>query len=168
MPKQNKKGKGKDKGKKVERATAETDDDFDDMLAELRALDVAASAASSTTKTSTTSTASSSSSSSSSNRSTSSTSSISRQTVSAPTSRTGTEVTVAMIRQASFSGDVTQLRWWGRRGVRVSSAQLLCDLVGLGAVDVAQCLVEELGADVNRSEKLGFTPLCIAAQQGSL
>jgi hypothetical protein len=123
MPKRHKKvggnDEGKIKGKNKSKKSGEApsaDDDFKDMLAELRAADRTIPA------TNTTATGSSRSSSSSSSSS-SSTSSGSSST--AP----GTEVTEAMIAQASTKGDMTQLLQWGSRGVRVNSGELLCQAV---------------------------------------
>jgi hypothetical protein len=72
-----------------------------------------------------------------------------------------------MIIQASAKGDVAQLRRWAKRGVRVSSVEPLCQAVSFDNIDAVQCLVDELGADVNRSIEHGCTPLYIAAHGGN-
>lgn len=59
----------------------------------------------------------------------------------------GVEVTEAMIIQASKIGNVTQLRQWAKRGVRVSSAEPLCQAVGYGMISAVRCLAKDLGAD---------------------
>jgi hypothetical protein len=108
MPKQNKKSEAKSKGKglKVEEAIAGSDDDFDDMLAELRAVDVTAKAVTNTN-----------SSASISNNSSTSTSSFgSTKRTSAPTAE---EVSEEALVQACIRGDISQLQRWARRGVRV-------------------------------------------------
>jgi ankyrin repeat protein len=137
----NKKSEG-GKGKKDEAATAGSDDNFDDMLAKLRAMDVTAEAA--------TARSSSSSSSSSSRR------------------KSGTEVLENMITRACIRGDIPQLRRWEKLGVRVSSAKPLCEAVSNRKLNVARFLVKYFGADVNQADNQDFTPLCTAAEMGSL
>jgi hypothetical protein len=106
MPKQNKKGGGKDggkskgNGKKGDEATAEDYDDFDSMLAELRAADISSTTTATTVITMTTAIGS--------DRSSSSSSSDSVNEI--LSTLPGTEVTEAMIVQASTRGDVTQLQ----------------------------------------------------------
>jgi ankyrin repeat protein len=137
------------KNKKGARKEALTDDDFDDMLAELRAADII-------TPTTRSSTSSSSRSSSSGSRD-SSNSTRPRMTVSDQT-----------IIDACRRGDVIQLRRWGQQGVRVTSAVPLYTFAGNGAsLDVLRCLVKELGADVyGISTELGDSALYFAAQNG--
>jgi hypothetical protein len=156
MPKQHKKGGGSDgdksKGKtnKGDVATAEADDDFDNMLADFVASDLPNST--------TTTTGSSSSSSSSSTKN-----SRSGSSSTAP----GTEVTEVMIVQAAIRGDVAHLRRLVKRGVRVSSAAPLCQAVFYAKIGAVRYLVKELGADVNRTDDEGITPLSIAAEEGN-
>jgi ankyrin repeat protein len=78
------------------------------------------------------------------------------------------EVTEAMIAQASFRGDVTLLLQWGREGVRVSSGDPLCQAVLHDKIGAVRILVKDLGADVNKADEDGFSPLYIAAQEGYL
>jgi ankyrin repeat protein len=162
MSKQNKKSEGKGKGneKKVVVAVAGADDDFDDMLAELRAADITADVA---TSTSTSSSASSTSSSSSSSTSTSSSNSFNRASAAK-----ADEVSEEALMQACVRGEVSQLRCWARRGVRVTSAEPLCDAVGHGKVEVVQCLTRELGGDVNQADENGFSPLYITSLIGNV
>jgi hypothetical protein len=147
MPKLHKKGgnsdgdKSKGKGKKGDVVRNKADDDFDSMLADLRASDLLVN----TTNNTTTATGSSSSSSSSSSGSSST----------APAAA----VTKAMIVQASVRGDVTKLRRWVERGVRVSSAEPLCNAVFKNNIGAVRCLVKELGADVDQAGEEEFTPL---------
>jgi hypothetical protein len=154
MPKQNKKSdaKAKAKGTKVNAVIAGADDDFDDMLAELRAEDVAAKGAASSTN-----------SSNSSSTSTSSSSSFKRASPAA------TEwVSEDMLVRACGRGDISQLRRWARWGVRVTSAEPFCNAVRGGNYEVEQCLVRELGADVNQANVDDYTPLYIASERGNL
>jgi hypothetical protein len=157
MRKQSKKSeaKGKGRGKKVEAASAGTDDDFDEMLAELRVADVTAEAATSSSR-------------SASSSNSSSTSISSSSTTNRASAATAEEVSEKALLQACASGDISQLRRWARRGVRVISADPLCIAVGLSMYEVAQYLVGELEADVNLADDLNFTPLSIAAQVGDL
>jgi hypothetical protein len=156
MPKQNKQSgikdgeKSKGKGKKVDVVGNEADDDFDTMLAELRASDPPSSTITNTTTTTGSSSTGSSSSSGS--------------------SRTaqGTPVTEAMIIQASSEGDVAQLRRWAKRGVRVSSGEPLRQAVLGNQIGAVRCLVKDLGADVNQADEDDYTPLRIAAHSGNL
>jgi hypothetical protein len=148
--------KGQSKGKGKEN---EGDDDLNNMLANFRASDL-----SNSTITNMTTTTGSSSSSSSINNS----SGISSTAF-------GIKVIEAMIIQASIRGDVAQVRQWAKLGVRVSSAEPLCQAVfydKIGAVQCLakelQCLAKELGADVNRSNEDYFTALFVAAQNGHL
>jgi hypothetical protein len=166
IPKQHKKGVGnhgdKSKGKsnKGDVVNNETDDDFDSMLADLRASDPPVTNTSSTT---TTTGSSSSTSSSTSSSSSSTKNSRSGSSSTAP----GTEVTEDMIVQAAIRGDVAQLRRWANLGVRVSSAVPLCQAVFYANIGAVQYLVKELGADVNRTGEDGCTPLYIAAHGGN-
>jgi hypothetical protein len=155
MPKQNKKSEGKGKGKrtKVNAVIAGADDDFDDMLAELRAADVTAESA----------TSSKCSASSSSSTPTSSSSTTSRVPAAA-----AEKVSEDALVGACILGDISQLRRWVRRGIRVTSVKPLCDAVQHGNYEIAQCLVRELGADVNQANTEDYSPLCIASQLSNL
>jgi ankyrin repeat protein len=150
MPKHHK--KGETKGKKVDAAIADADDDFDNILAELQASDLTNIIA--TTITTTTSASS--------NRRSSSTSS----TSSGLPPRA--EVTEAMIVQASVRGDVAQLWRWAKRGVRVGSTKPLSGAVLKNHIAAVRCLVKELGADSNQVDDLAGTPLTIAALNGNV
>jgi ankyrin repeat protein len=162
MPKQHKKGGGDDGGKskgkvnKGDVATAKADDDFDNMLADFRASDILNATTTNTTRTT-----------GSSSSSTSSSSSVRGSSSSTP----GTEVTEAMIVQASIRSDVTQLLRWAKRGVRVSSAEALRRAVlknKISAVRWLARLAKELRADVNQVSESDFTPLLIAAEDGNV
>jgi ankyrin repeat protein len=67
-------------------------------------------------------------------------------------------------------GDITQLRRWGRQGVRVENADLLVNaILAKVSSDILRFLVKELGADVNGARLTdGGTPLYVAAQIGNL
>jgi hypothetical protein len=154
MTKQNKKSKGK--GTKVEAAAAGADDDFDDMLAELRAADVTTEAATSVNR------------STSSSKSSSSTSTTSSSTTNRASAAMAQEVSEEALMRACVRGDVSQLRRWARSGIRVTSAEPLCDAVWHNNYEVVLCLVRELGADVNQIDENGLLPLCSAARVGDL
>jgi hypothetical protein len=59
-------------------------------------------------------------------------------------------VTEEMVTEAARAGDLEQLQEWARQGVRVASAEPLLAAVMGSSVEVAMCLVLELGADVNQ------------------
>jgi hypothetical protein len=160
MPTRSKKSEGKGKGK----AVAGTDEDFDDMLAELRAADITPEAATSSGPSASSSDRSASSSSSSSSSTSTSSSSIANQASAA----TAEEVSEEALVQACARGDLSQLRRWARRGVRVTSAKPLCYAVKHGKYEVALFLVRNLGADVNQADAKGFAPLFIATHAGNL
>jgi hypothetical protein len=107
MPKQSKKseGNGKGKGKKAEKAHAGADDEFDNMLVELRAADLTAEAAIS---------------SSSSSHNSSSTSTSSPSNAYNASEAEAEKVSEVALFQACVRGDISQLRRWARRGVRVT------------------------------------------------
>jgi hypothetical protein len=146
MPSRDGKIDHKGKGKKFKAAVAGTDDDFDGMLAEFRAADVTTTAAATSSR--------------SENRSASSTPRVS--------TAKAENISEEALVQACGRGDISQLRRWAKRGLRVSSAQPLCKAVSEGMVDAARCLVRELGADVNQTNIQGFTPLCIATEMCNL
>jgi hypothetical protein len=137
MPKNMKKGKRL----RAEAASAQADDDFDEMLAEVMAEDTT----SSTTITTTTASSTSSTSSSSSNPGTAA-----RRTTHA-TEEAKERVSADAIFQCCVDGDNTQLRRWARQGVRVVSAVPLCAMAQLNNLDVLRILINELGADVNKA-----------------
>jgi ankyrin repeat protein len=68
--------------------------------------------------------------------------------------------------QCAIAGDTTKLRRWARQGVRVFTAQPLCQAALAGNLDVVKCLIKELGADVSQGAQKGFTALHAAAQGG--
>jgi hypothetical protein len=148
MPKHHK--KGEIKGKQFGVAIADADDDFDNMLAELQASDFTNARA--TTATTTTSAGS--------NHRSSSSSSTSSTSLSSPT---GSEVTEAMIVQASARGNVAQLRRRAKHGVRVSSSKPLSEATMKNNIAAVRCLVKELKADCNQTDDQDCTPLFIAA-----
>jgi ankyrin repeat protein len=155
MSKQNKKGGGKHgdnskgKTKKSDVATPNSDDDFDSMLADFRASDLPTSINTNT-------------------KAALERSSISSSSSGRSSTASGSEVTKLTIIQASIKGDVAQLRRWARQGIRVSSAEPLCQALLKNQVGAARCLVNDLGADVNQTNEEGLTPLCIAALKGDL
>jgi hypothetical protein len=186
MPKHDKKSKST--GKNIGMAIADADDDFDNMLAELQALDL-------TNITTTTAT-------------TAQNAGSNVRRSSSSTSRSGlssnptTEVTEVMIIQASIRGDVHQLRQWAKQGIRVSSTDPLLEAVKhmtllqsdawwwslvqtsrepveeasnpliiaaqIRSLEMMRCLVLELCADVDRADADGNTTLYLAAQQGKV
>jgi hypothetical protein len=146
--------KNKSKQQGAKSAVGDAHDDFDKMLAEVTAADSELSA---DVPASTATTASSTSSSSSSSRSSSSSS--------GGASSPGLQVSEEAIIEACMRGDLTQLRRWGRQGVRVKNADLLVDAIFAGvSLDILHCLVKELGADINEARLTdGATPLYVAA-----
>jgi hypothetical protein len=145
MPKKNKKAKSHE-------ATAQSNDDFDDMLAELRATDLTATAVNT-------------------NNSSSSSSSITSTNVASTASSTAKaiEVSEERILEAVERGDIAQLRRWGRLGLRITSGQPLVRALVKGNLDALRCLVKDLGADVNQADR-GPTlqPLHIAVHLGNI
>jgi ankyrin repeat protein len=66
-------------------------------------------------------------------------------------------------------GDLADLRRWARQGVRIVSPDPVLSAAFLGNIAVLQCLIKELGADVNQEQgKHGYRALFIAAANGSL
>jgi hypothetical protein len=140
MPKSDKKGK-QPKGKA---AAAQSDDDFDNMLAEFRTADLnAPSGAITTTSIPSSST-----------------------TAPAPTALEDTVSEQALL-SAVVRGDISQLQRWARQGLRVRNGEPLCHAAAHGKVDAARCLVKELGADVNQADKQGYTSLTLATCQNN-
>jgi ankyrin repeat protein len=128
--------KNKKKGK-------QTDEDFDEMLAELRAADLTIPTVSSTSNTVATASQ--------------------MPTSEAPEENTFSEKTIF---DAVHSGNLGKLRRLALRGVRVQSVRPLYLAAMDGKLRILQCLVEELGADVNQAKEDGSTALCVAAQNG--
>jgi ankyrin repeat protein len=77
------------------------------------------------------------------------------------------EVTEAMIEEASIRGDVNQLRRWAKRGVRVRSAEPLCQAVMYDMIGAVRILVKDFGADVNQADEEDFTPLILATLEAT-
>jgi ankyrin repeat protein len=75
------------------------------------------------------------------------------------------DVTKEMIIDVCVRVDVSQLRHWGQQGVRVSSGEPLAIAVDRGLVNVLQCLLKELGANVEEWHE-GSPLLFLAAHQG--
>jgi hypothetical protein len=153
MPKNNKKGR-----RQRFTATAENDGDFDDMLAELRSENLTALTAN----------RSSSSSGSSINPNISTGATIKNVFSTATSAANAYEIPEERIIEAVKRGNIGQLRRWARQGIRISSGVPLFHAVVKSRMDVVQCLVKELGADVNKPDDRGRTPLCITAQMGDL
>jgi hypothetical protein len=149
MPKNN------SKHQSAKAAPGSADDDFDRMLAEVTAEDSQLPADVSTSTSTTANVASSSSSSSGGG---------------SGASLPGMHVSEDAIAGACKRGDINQLRRWGRRGVRVSSAMPLIEFVFRGmSLDILRCLVKDLGADINGARlEDEAPPLAIAAQIGNL
>lgn len=154
MPKDGK--NGKQQGAKA--ASTQTDDDFDDMLAEVCAADLVTSAFTEITEVAATAHV---------DASSTTSSSSSSAPPAAPTM--GRRISGEVIIATCERGDITQLRRWGRQGVRVVSADPLCYCSYHGLpLDIMRCLVRELGADVNLANQQGGTPLILAVQTGNL
>jgi hypothetical protein len=77
-------------------------------------------------------------------------------------------VTDEMVEEASEAGDLEQLQVWARQGVRVTTGEPLHAPAGGGFVEVAICLVQEPGADVNQATNAGITALIYAVVHGNL
>jgi ankyrin repeat protein len=146
--------------KKCERhvATVQSDDAFDDMLAEMRAADLTAPDAI---------TSNTSSSISSSSRTMTSTI-VARTVCKASFAGKAVEIPEERIIEAVKRGDIGQLHLWGRQGLRVTNGLPLAHAVGLGKLGIVQFLVRKLGADVNQADGEDCTPLSIAAGDGDL
>jgi hypothetical protein len=140
MPKKTTKGARE----KADAATAQSGDDFDNMLAKVRASDVAIS---------TTSTSS---------------SEVTATETSSCAIWPGEVLPDQTILGACKRGNAIQLRRWGQLGIRVISGEPLYESAANGAsLDVLRCLVNELGADVNKAVE-GNTPLRMAVQNNHL
>jgi hypothetical protein len=145
MPKNNKKGKV---------ATAKVAEDFDDMLDEFRAADRINPAANPSAPASSSSNCSSSS------------SSISSSVLPPSGPPIGRTIPEEDITQAVLRGDLEQLKRWAGQGVRVHTAEPLCQAAAWGKLEIVRYLVKELAADVNLRDMAGSTPLFMAAQEG--
>jgi hypothetical protein len=65
---------------------------------------------------------------------------------------------------------ITQLRRWGRQGIRVQSADTVIDSMfgGMSLDIILRCTVKELGADISGARlEDGVTPLHVAFQVGN-
>jgi ankyrin repeat protein len=72
-----------------------------------------------------------------------------------------------MIIDACVTGNFTELRRLGRRGIRVGSAEpLIVSIHVYPSLDILNCLVRELGSNVNWARKKGTTAVYMAAQEG--
>jgi ankyrin repeat protein len=139
MPKNKKKGK------------QENDNDFNDMLAEFQAADLAtASSASSILATSS-----------------SSSSAVTSLLSQASENARRRNISEDAIILACMSGDLAQLRRWGQQGVRVTTMEPLRVAVQAKLpFAVLSCLVKDLRADVNQRDEAGWTFLTLAAYLG--
>jgi hypothetical protein len=72
------------------------------------------------------------------------------------------EISEERIIAAIMRGDIGQLHHWGCQGVHVSSEKPLLQAVWLGRLGMVQCLVRELGADVDQESDQGITSLHLA------
>jgi ankyrin repeat protein len=154
---------GKRQGTKA--SPAQTDDGFDDMLAEVCAADLTISAATSVRNPIAAAA----------NTTTSSSSSLSTPRVpgrpppSPAAPETEEMVSGSAIVDACKRGDTAQLRRWGRQGFRVTIGNTLCYLAYNGApLDVLRCLVNDLGANVNQTTKSSVGALHLAAEDGNV
>jgi ankyrin repeat protein len=84
-----------------------------------------------------------------------------------PANAARAHVPEATIAAAIMAGDLTKLRRWHRQGIRYS-ADMVCNAAQLGSIAVMRCFVEELGADVNVADDDGCTPVSAASQNGHL
>jgi hypothetical protein len=152
----------KSKGNKV--AAAQTDEDFDAMLAELRATDLITVTATSRSSGSGTSSSSSSS-------FTPAAGNVEYISTEEEVSEEAAEEEISEecyreLVQACIHGDVPKLQCWARRGVRLVSSGLLLVLAARnGELEVMRCLVTALSADANQAHDTGHTPLSAAAQE---
>jgi hypothetical protein len=77
-------------------------------------------------------------------------------------------VTDEMLIEASHTGDLEQLRVWASQCVRVKTGDPLCAAAIRSFPNVAICLVQELGAEVDKKGGFHSTALIVAAQEGKL
>jgi ankyrin repeat protein len=70
--------------------------------------------------------------------------------------------------EAIYLADVAEMQCLVALGADVTSAMPLVAAVRNGHLGVLQCLVQELGADVNQATPRGLTPLTVAAERGNL
>jgi ankyrin repeat protein len=76
-------------------------------------------------------------------------------------------VAEATILAAIRAGDLARLRRWHRQGVEMAVEHLYV-AAETGSVTVMQCMIEDLGADLNRVSDDGITPLVVASSCGHL
>jgi ankyrin repeat protein len=81
--------------------------------------------------------------------------------------RPALDVSEGDIIEAIETGELSRLREWAKRGVRLSSAVQICVAAQENLVDAIRLLVKEFGANVNEATELGV-PLFIAAGNGNL
>jgi ankyrin repeat protein len=123
----------------------EVADDFDDMLADFRAADLANASPSDITENAVDATPEN----------------------AARAQPSEIKVPETTILAAIKAGALTKLRRWHRQGLRFS-AYVVCQAAGMGSIAVMTCLVDELGADFDRADDDGYTPIFIALQFGNL
>jgi hypothetical protein len=165
MPPKNKKN---GKRQEAEVASAQTDEDFDDMLAEVMAADLTTFTGDSTSSSSITTSATTPQALSSASNTANSTPGATASSSSSSSSTSRPEVSEAIISDAVRAGDLTRLRRWGQLGVRCDFARPLCLAAMLGNVAVVECLIKEIGAEVDRVYEGGASPIHVAAQEGKL
>jgi hypothetical protein len=119
-------------------------DDFDDMLAEFAASDLKNAAITNIADTT------------------------SATITTASTYFTAPNPTEEDIVEACAAGNLSLLRRWGRRGIRVVSPGPLLEVVLRNDLDMMRCLVMELGADVNQMRDDGARQTTVAAELGSI
>jgi hypothetical protein len=92
---------------------------------------------------------------------------LARTPLNSATTGTGWIVSEKVIGVACMTGNIAQLKRWRRQGVRVTTAGPLCSALHCtDPLDVLYCLVKELGADVHQRDDDGYTALNRAAYYG--
>jgi hypothetical protein len=152
MPKNNKKGKGKDVSMKVEATAPNVDDDLDEILAEIMAEDMQQLPSDSGNLPTFTAG-----------------SSVISDANSADVRAAEVDIPEVTIIAAVRRGDTAQLKRWGRQGVLVKSVAPLRAAVSTGASNaVLRILVRELNDDINQSNECGHTSMqCLAKELGA-
>jgi hypothetical protein len=144
MPKKNHRGQ-RQEATKFETTGDDNIDDFDAMLAEIRAVDIPVPAGSNSSSSNATLTTS----------------------ASRPSSTKNLKLPLREIDAACKRGDLPQFRKWRRQGLSLGGRSL-CAAAACGNLYMVRCFVQEFGADVNEQSEDGFTPFYILAQQGNL
>jgi predicted AAA+ superfamily ATPase len=72
----------------------------------------------------------------------------------------GMVVTEGMLTEAAEDGDLESLTMWARQGVRVTTGHLLYAAAQGSFLEVVQCLVQQLGANVSNLHYLALQHSC--------